>query len=116
MQHTLEDLNKTPGIVGSFVVDDDGIIVASDVSLGADAEQASALISALTNAADKSLTRLGAGSLGSAFFEMMEQKVFLQATPVGNLVALAEPNANLGLVRLEMRRAAQSLQASAPVR
>jgi predicted regulator of Ras-like GTPase activity (Roadblock/LC7/MglB family) len=111
MEQILEELNKTPGIMGSFVVDSDGIIVASDVSTAADAEKASALVSALINAAEKSLGRLGGGSLSTAFFEMGEWKIFLQATDVGHLVALAEPDANLGLLRLELRHAAQRLAA-----
>jgi len=109
MEHVLEELNKTPGIIGSFIVDHDGIIIVSDVAAGANAEASSALISALTNAAQKSLTRLEAGSLGTAFFEMDEQKVFLQATDIGHLVALAAHDANLGLVRLELRQAARRL-------
>jgi predicted regulator of Ras-like GTPase activity (Roadblock/LC7/MglB family) len=116
MEHVLEDLNKTPGLIGSFVVDSDGIIVVSDVAAGADAEQASALISALTNAANKSLSRLAAGTLTSAFFELDEQKVLLQATDVGHLVALAEPDANLGLLRLELRQAARRLAAESIAR
>lgn len=116
MEHVLEELNKTPGILGSFVVDADGIVVASDISTAADAEQCSALVSALINAAQKSLSRLGGGALTSAFFEMGAWKIFLQATEVGHLAALAEPTANLGLLRLELRQAARRLDAGAPVR
>lgn len=115
MELVLEDLNKTAGIVGSFVVDTDGIVVASDVSVGADIDTCSALVSALTNAADKTLSRMGGGALTSAFFEMEQWKIFLHATPVGHLVGLADPEANLGLIRLEMRQAAQRLTASSPV-
>jgi predicted regulator of Ras-like GTPase activity (Roadblock/LC7/MglB family) len=50
--------------------------------------------------------------LSSAFFEMEEHKVFLQATEVGHLVALADPDANLGLIRLEIKQAAERLHAS----
>jgi predicted regulator of Ras-like GTPase activity (Roadblock/LC7/MglB family) len=114
MEQVLEELNKTPGIVGSFVVDRDGIIVASDVSTGADAEQCSALVSALINSAEKTLARLGGGALTTAFFELGDWKVFLQATEVGHIVALAEPSANLGLLRLELRQAGQRLTAAAP--
>lgn len=109
MQATLEELNKTPGIVGAFVVDSDGIIIASDVPSDADAETCAALVAALKSSADKSLNRLGSGGLSTAFFEMEMQKVFLHATDVGSLVALAEPDANLGLVRMELRQAAKRL-------
>ena len=40
---------------------------------------------------------------------MENQKVFLQKTGVGSLVALAEPDSNLGLVRMELRQAAKRL-------
>jgi predicted regulator of Ras-like GTPase activity (Roadblock/LC7/MglB family) len=115
MQATLEELNKTPGIVGSFIVDSDGIVVTSDVPADADAETCAALVAALKSSADKSLSRLGSGELTTAFFEMEAQKVFLHATGVGSLVALAEPDANLGLVRMELRQAARRLDQSVGV-
>ncbi len=116
MELILEELNKAAGVVGSFIVDSDGIVVASDVSISADAEQCSALVSALTNSAEKMLVRLGGGALTTAFFEMDQWKIFLQTTEVGYLVALAEPSATLGLIRLELNQAGKRLAARAPAR
>jgi hypothetical protein len=116
MELVLEELNRATGVVGSFIVDNDGIVVASDVSVGADAERCSALVSSLTNAAEKALSRLGGGAVTSGFFEMDQWKIFFQKQEIGHLVALAEPTANLGLVRMELKQASKRLAASASTR
>ena len=93
MELILEELNKAAGVIGSFIVDSDGIVVASDVSISADAEQCSALVSALTNSAEKMLIRLGGGALTTAFFEMDQWSHIWSLIPEGKTLKLAQGTA-----------------------
>ncbi len=109
MERLLAELNKTPGVIGSFVVAPDGIIVASDFTADVNDELMGALTSSIINSTEKAAKKMDLGSLQGFVVETDRNRVFFQATRSGFLVCLAGPEANLGLVRVELRAAAERL-------
>ena len=109
MERLLAELNKTPGVIGSFVVASDGIIVASDFATELNDEMMGALTSSIINSTEKATKKMEQGDLVSFIVETDRNKLFFNATRSGFLVCVAGPDANLGLVRVEMRAGAEKL-------
>ncbi|MBI5153962.1 roadblock/LC7 domain-containing protein [Candidatus Poribacteria bacterium] len=109
MERTLSELNKTPGVIGAFVVAADGIIVASDFTTEINDEMMGALTSSIINSTEKATKKMEQGELVSFIVETDRNKLFFNATRSGFLVCVASPEANLGLVRVEMRAASERL-------
>jgi len=109
MERTLSELNKTPGVIGSFVVAADGIIVASDFTTELNDEIMGALTSSIINATEKATKKMEHGQLVSFIIETDRDKLFFNSTRSGFLVCVAKQEANLGLIRVEMRAASERL-------
>ena len=109
MERTLAELNKTPGVIGSFVVAPDGIIVASDFASELNDEMMGALTSSIINSTEKATKKMEQGELVSFIVETDRNKLFFNSTRSGFLVCVASPDANMGLVRVEMRSASERL-------
>ena len=112
MERILAELNKTTSIIGSFVVAADGIIVASDFATELNDELMGALTSSIINSTEKAVRKMEQGELVSFIVETDSNKMFFHSTRTGFLVCVAAPDTNLGLVRVEMRAAAEKLNAS----
>jgi len=110
MEDILKDLNKSSsGIIGSLLVGPDGIPIAADFSSPMNDEMIAALVSSITNAANKVIQKLTQEEMQSFIIETDTNKIFLQNSSMGYLVTLANNDANLGLVRVEIKSAAQRL-------
>lgn len=109
MERILAELNKTPHVIGSFVVAPDGIIVASDYATELDDEMMGALTSSIINSTEKATKKMEQGELVSFIVETDNSKMFFNSTRSGFLVCLATPEANLGLIRVELRTATEKL-------
>ncbi len=109
MERTLAELNKTPGVIGSFVVAGDGIIVASDFTTELNDEMMGALTSSIINSTEKATRKMEQGDLVSFIVETDRNKLFFNTTRSGFLVCVGAPDANLGLIRVEMRAASERL-------
>jgi predicted regulator of Ras-like GTPase activity (Roadblock/LC7/MglB family) len=112
MYDVLEELNKTSGVSGSMLVGRDGIVIAADVQAAMEDEALGALAASITANIQKSLGRLGQPDPQQITIEAENAKLFLADCSVGVLVVLTERDANLGLVRLEVRNAKQKLNVS----
>ena len=114
MEKILSELNKAgAGILGSMVVGEDGIPILTDFSAPMNDEMVAALVSSITNSANKVVQKLTQGDMESFIIETNSNKIFLQNSKIGFLVILTTAEANLGLVRVEMKTAAQRLNALA---
>lgn len=108
MEQILKDLNKSsPGIIGSLLIGPDGIPITSDFSTPMNDEMIAALVSSITNSANKVVAKLTQEEIESFIIETDSNKIFLQSSKLGFLVALTTGDANLGLVRVEIKSAAQ---------
>jgi hypothetical protein len=101
---------STPDVEASAVVSVDGLTIASDLPADTEEDRVSAMSAAMLSLGERIATELGRGTLEQVYIRGDEGYVFL--TSVGEdavLTVLAGQEAKLGLVFLDMRRAAEDL-------
>jgi predicted regulator of Ras-like GTPase activity (Roadblock/LC7/MglB family) len=99
-----------PDIEASAVVSVDGLIMASALQQGAEEDRVSAMSAAMLSLGERIAQELGRGTLEQVYIK--GDKGFIVLIAVGDeavLTALARQEGKLGLVFLEMRRAAEDL-------
>ena len=111
MVERLRDLQAGTGdIEGSAVVSVDGLIMASSLPAGVEEDRVSAMSAAMLSLGERIATELGRGILDQVFSHGKNGYVVLMS--VGEdavLTVLAREQAKLGLIMLDMRRAAEDL-------
>ena len=111
MVDRLRDLQgNTPDVQASAVVSVDGLIMASSLPSGVEEDRVSAMSAAMLSLGERIAGELGRGILDEVYIHGNDGYVILMASG-GNavLTVLAREQARLGLVLLEMRRAAHDL-------
>lgn len=99
-----------PDIEASAIVSVDGLIMASALQQGAEEDRVSAMSAAMLSLGERISSELGRGALDQVYIK--GDKGFIVLISVGDeavLTALARQDGKLGLVFLEMRRAAEDL-------
>jgi uncharacterized protein len=110
MVDRLRDLARTDGVEASAVVSVDGLIMASALPSGVEEDRVSAMSAAMLSLGERIASELGRGGLEQVYIRGVKGLVLLMA--VGEeavLTTLAREDAKLGLVLLDMRRAADEL-------
>lgn len=112
MVDRLRDLQSTtPEIEASAVVSVDGLIMASSLPTGTEEDRVSAMSAAMLSLGDRISNELGRGSLDQVYIKGDTGYVILMS--VGDeavLTTLVREGAKLGLIFLDMRRAADDLE------
>jgi uncharacterized protein len=112
MVNRLRDMQAaSPDIEASAVVSVDGLIMASALPGDVEEDRVSAMSAAMLSLGERIAAELGRGGLDQVYIRGGQGFVIL--TAVGQeavLTALAREQAKVGLVFLEMRRAAQDLE------
>jgi len=106
----LTSLARQRGVVGSMVVaEGDGLIVDSTLHIGVRGDAVAALAASLYRKARRSSRAAGFGDVG--FLQLEAERGRLCVAGRGELVVVvvAEASANVGLIRVEMLRAAGGL-------
>lgn len=107
----LKDLQtSTPDIEASAIVSVDGLIIASALPADVEEDRVSAMSAAMLSLGERIAGELGRGMLDQVYIRGSNGYVIL--TSVGEdavLTVLAHQDAKLGLVFLDMRRAAEDL-------
>jgi uncharacterized protein len=99
-----------PDIEASAVVSVDGLIMASALPVEVEEDRVSAMSAAMLSLGERIAGELGRGGLDQVYIK--GDAGFIVLTAVGDeavLTALARQKAKLGLIFLEMRRAAEEL-------
>ncbi len=111
IEAVLKELNAASAdIEASAVVSTDGLMIASLLPQGLDEDRVGAMSAALLSLGDRTAQELARGELeqvlvrGSKGFVLMTY-----AGPEAVLTVLTRPNAKLGLVFLDVKRAAQQI-------
>lgn len=110
MVDRLRDLQRTDGIEASAVVSVDGLIMASALPTGVEEDRVSAMSAAMLSLGERIASELGRGVLDQVYIRGGQGYVILMA--VGEeavLTTLAREDSKLGLIFLDMRRAADEL-------
>ena len=101
---------STPDVEASAVVSVDGLTIASDLPSDVEEDRVSAMSAAMLSLGERIATELGRGLLEQVYIRGDDGYVFLSS--VGEdavLTVLARKDAKLGLVFLDMKRAAEDL-------
>jgi len=115
MRRIVEDLLRVDGVVGSLLVGRDGLVVASTLLDAEDAEVLGAMSAAVYGEVDKATKRIGVGGLVDAIINAQDGAVLLQESHDLILVVITQRTVNLGLVKMEMRRAAARIKEAVPL-
>ena len=99
-----------PDIEASAVVSVDGLIMASALQQGVEEDRVSAMSAAMLSLGERISTELGRAGLEQVYIKGNEGSIVL--TSIGDeavLTAMARQEAKLGMIFLEMRRAAEDI-------
>ncbi len=111
MVERLRDLQvSSPDIEASAVVSVDGLIIASALPHEVEEDRVSAMSAAMLSLGERIASELGRGALSQVYIRGEKGYVILMS--VGEeavLTAMAREQAKLGLILLDMRRAAEAL-------
>jgi predicted regulator of Ras-like GTPase activity (Roadblock/LC7/MglB family) len=92
-------LARLHGVRGALVVAPDGFVIVAEVPAGLAVEPLAALAATLGRDLEVGARRLGRGAFQTALFSSDDGTLFLAGSPIGFVIALAEPQANLQAVR-----------------
>lgn len=115
MRRIVEDLLRVEGVIGSLLVGRDGLVVASTLIDSEDAEVLGAMSAAVYGEIDKATKRIGVGTLVDAIIDAQEGSILLLESKDLILVVITHRTVNLGLVKMEMRRAAKRISEAVPI-
>ena len=102
---------STPDIEASAIVSVDGLIMASSLPANVDEDRVSAMSAAMLSLGERIASELGRGKLDQVYIRGGNGYVILtDISEEAVLTALARKEAKLGLVFLDMRRAAEDLR------
>jgi uncharacterized protein len=111
MVDRLRDLHASSSdIEASAIVSVDGLIIASALPAGSEEDRVSAMSAAMLSLGERIASELGRGSLQQVYVK--GEKGYVVLVSVGEdavLTVLAREQAKLGLMFLEMHRAAEDL-------
>lgn len=107
----LSDLNgSSVDIEASAVLSTDGLIMASMLQAGMDEDRVGAMSAAMLSLGDRTAEELHRGTLEQVLIK--GDNGYILMTHAGNeavVTVLAKPNARLGLIFLDVRRAADNI-------
>ncbi len=109
----LTGLNETSAdIEASGIISTDGLMMASVLPVGIDEDRVGAMSAAMLSLGDRTAQELVRGTLEQVLIK--GEKGYVLMTYAGDdavLTVLANPNAKLGLIFLEVKRAAENITA-----
>lgn len=112
LQQVLVDLNgSTADVEASALISTDGLMIASALPHSMDEDRIGAMSAALLSLGDRTASELARGKLDRVLIQ--GERGYVIMTAAGNeavLTVLAKPNAKLGLIFLDIRRAAEKLK------
>jgi len=108
MSGALDLITRVRGVRGAMLVSaDDGLVVAEQLMEGIKGPAVAALAASLAGRLRRAMDAAGTGP--AVFWHLQAEKGALVVVPAAGIlvVAVAEPDVNIGLVRLELLRAAE---------
>jgi uncharacterized protein len=107
----LSDLNGTSAdIEASAVISTDGLMMAAALPAGLDEDRVGAMSAAILSLGDRTSRELARGELEQVLIKGAKGYVLLtHAGPEAVVTTLAKPHAKLGLIFLDVKRAAEAI-------
>lgn len=111
LEKVLDGLRSVGDIEASAIVSRDGLLMASDMASGINAETFAAMTATMLGAAETAATELGRGLPDRIIVESEETKLIAIGTgPKALLVVMTSPEAGLGLILIELAKAADKIK------
>lgn len=112
LQQSLDELNSSSSdIEASALISIDGLMIASAMPQGMDEDRIGAMSAALLSLGERTARELGRGQLERVLVQGERGYVIMSAAgSEAVLTVLCKSSAKLGLVFLDIKRAAQALQ------
>ncbi len=113
---TLQDLLRTlqastPGVVGAGVISADGFAIASELPQSVEERRVAAMAAAMLALGEQTTVEFEHGKLNRVFVEGANgTTIIMSAGPEAVLSVVARKDAKLGLVFLQMERAAEAVR------
>lgn len=114
MRRIVEDLIRIDGVIGSILVGKDGLVVISTLMEDDDAEVLGAMSAAVFGEIDKATKRIGVGTLVDTIIDAENGSILMLENRDLILVVVTRRMVNLGLVKMEMRRASRRIAEMVP--
>lgn len=112
LEAVLSHLSEFPDIQGSAIVRKDGLMIASSLPAKFDSRTIAAMTAAIVGTAETSAAELHLGKFPQVIVEAEKGKIIAAGAGTSALlVCLVRATGNLGLVLLEMGRAAERISA-----
>jgi predicted regulator of Ras-like GTPase activity (Roadblock/LC7/MglB family) len=115
MRRIVEDLIRVEGVIGSLLVGKDGLVVASTLLDDEDAEVLGAMSAAVFGEINKATKRIGVGNLVDSIIDAQDGSILMLEAKDLILVVITQRMVNLGLVKMEMRRASKRISEAVPI-
>jgi predicted regulator of Ras-like GTPase activity (Roadblock/LC7/MglB family) len=111
LEDVLKELEKIGDIIGSAIVRRDGLLIASSLPSEVNARAVAAMAAAIVGTSETSTKELEIGEFQQVVVNASEgQYVAIGAGEEAILIALLRKNANIGLILLEMEKAAKKIE------
>jgi|YelNatPaOPRAMG01_1025707.scaffolds.fasta_scaffold18067_7 predicted regulator of Ras-like GTPase activity (Roadblock/LC7/MglB family) len=111
LEDVLKELEKIGDIIGSAIVRRDGLLIASGLPSEVNARAVAAMAAAIVGTSETSTKELEIGEFQQVVVNASEgQYVAIGAGEEAILIALLRKNANIGLILLEMEKAAKKIE------
>ncbi len=107
----LSELNGTSAdIAASRVISTDGLMMAAELPASMDEDRVGAMSAAMLSLGDRTAQELARGTLEQVLIKGENGYVVMtHAGPEAVVTVIAKPNAKLGLIFLDIKRAAESI-------
>ena len=110
LEDVLKNLRKIGDITGSAIVRRDGLLIASGLPTEVDAKAVSAMAAAIVGTSETSAKELGIGDFDEVIVNASKgQYACIGAGEEALLISLLRKEANIGLVLIEMEKAAKNI-------
>ncbi|MDI6888231.1 MAG: roadblock/LC7 domain-containing protein [Methanocellales archaeon] len=111
LEKVLTDLGRTGDIEASAIVSRDGLLMASDIPKSVHADTFAAMSATMLGAAETAILELKKGIPDRVIVESRKGKVItIGAGPKALLVVMTPPEAGLGLILVNMEKAADKIK------
>jgi len=112
LEDILNTLRNVGDVQGAAVVSRDGLLIADSLPKDIDSEIFSSMSATMHGAAETAISELKVGTCQTTMAESEKSTVLVAGVnPTFLLVLLTAKGANLGLIRVEMKKAAEKIKA-----
>lgn len=109
MKDILKRINKIPGVRGTMIIGEDGLLVANDLAGNEDPNALAAVASSVASTVSSAMTRMSTGDLSRCVLNGDKGSIVLFVVETAILLTLVRKDANMGMVLVELKDASQKL-------